>query len=243
MLYGILLGLSMLVGSLLGKFWIGIGVWLTLSLIAFLLIKYPAYVKTTLKKVGSPKIGGARLKPTASWFWKKKMWVILPVIVLTTLMLILSYQGRNIVSNLTLNGLAAVSGGQVYQYEFSSMEPVQFTAPTSGRWKFEVVDQKEYRYKCPGDKGEGSGWLKQVRWKRTVYERPLNEYPFSGDERHYGALLVYSELSQNNPLPSGEEFIIGADGMFFIAPNFSEAEKRCDVVLPAPVRFILYRAD
>lgn len=93
MFYGIPLGLSMLVGSLLGKFWIGVGVGLTLNLITFLWIRLPL-IKTTLKKLGFPKIGGTPLKSTATWFWNKKMWVIYPALVLAILLVVLNYHDR-----------------------------------------------------------------------------------------------------------------------------------------------------
>lgn len=239
MLYGIILGISIIVGSLFGKFWIGIIVGLTVNLFLFLVLKYGSVIRERLAslRTTAPNLL-ITTKSTSLKAWKWKWFILIPAIIL----LIATYQGRVMLEKAFLNAFAAISGGEYVEYQFTTLEPQEFVAPAPGRWRFEVIDQKEYRYKCPGWKGERSGYLKEVRGRQVMYAQPLNEYPFQ-EEGYPGALLIYSEVSKENPRPSNQEFIIGENKKYFIGPNLTREEKRCDIAIPAPVKFVLHRVE
>lgn len=250
MIYGAIFGLSLIVGALIGISWWGAVIGLIIDLLVFLweqygervMKKWEMWQKSSVVSISTGTSAEQRTTRITRWFQKEKSWVLWPIFLIIAVWFVGTYQGRVTLEKAFLNIVAMISGGEYLEYQFTTLEPQEFVAPAPGRWRFEVVDQKEYRYKCPGWKGERSGYLKKVRGHQVAYAQPLNEYPFQ-EEGYPGALLIYSEASRNNPRPDNQEFIIGENRKFFIGPNLTREEKRCDVAIPAPVKFILYRIE
>lgn len=248
MIYGIVLGCSIIVGALMGMFWWGVAVGIIINILVFLWTRHGSWViekwKVWQKSTTTSATAGTSTRTTriTQWFHKRKGLILWPIFLIPVLWLIVTYPGRVVLQKAFHTSSAVVNGGEYMEYEFRSLKPKEFTAPASGRWKFEVIDQKEYRYQCPGWQGDASGYLKEVKDREVINSKPLDEYPLQ-EKGYPGALLIYSEVSRSNPLPSGEEFIIGSNQKFFIEPNLTQEEKKCKVTIPTPVKFVLHRVE